>query len=201
MCAGDHWRQTHKGGRREFDSSAASRLLRHPNAYQSSSRFSSQSGARALHRGQRLRSGAAQRPLRSRRISSDELEAVEAADLGRRRCFLSAGRQRSDRPPARRRRDAADDRAGPRRVARQAQRQALRRALAADRPIAAGRRLWRPDDAARDPGEPRRVLSKPGAALAPSLPPISTCRARRSSSFGSDGKTNRRAWPRARRRS
>ena len=39
MCQGDHWRETSKGGRKRVDSSAASRLLRTPNAYQSSSDF------------------------------------------------------------------------------------------------------------------------------------------------------------------
>ncbi len=39
MCQGDHWRETGKGGRERVDSSAASRLLRHPNAYQTSSDF------------------------------------------------------------------------------------------------------------------------------------------------------------------
>ena len=36
---GDHWRETDKGGRERVDTSAASRLLRHPNAYQTSSDF------------------------------------------------------------------------------------------------------------------------------------------------------------------
>jgi HK97 family phage portal protein len=39
MCQGDHWRETPKGGRERIDTSAASRLLRRPNAYQSSSDF------------------------------------------------------------------------------------------------------------------------------------------------------------------
>jgi len=39
MCAGDHWRATDKGGRERVETSAASRLLRKPNAYQSSSDF------------------------------------------------------------------------------------------------------------------------------------------------------------------
>jgi HK97 family phage portal protein len=39
MCPGDHWRETDKGGRERVDTSAASRLLRNPNAYQSSSDF------------------------------------------------------------------------------------------------------------------------------------------------------------------
>jgi HK97 family phage portal protein len=39
MCPGDHWRATAKGGRERVDNSAASRLLRKPNAYQSISDF------------------------------------------------------------------------------------------------------------------------------------------------------------------
>jgi HK97 family phage portal protein len=39
MCPGDHWRATALGGRERVDNSAASRLLRHPNAYQSVSDF------------------------------------------------------------------------------------------------------------------------------------------------------------------
>jgi len=39
MCPGDHWRATALGGRERVDSSAAARLLRRPNAYQSISDF------------------------------------------------------------------------------------------------------------------------------------------------------------------
>jgi HK97 family phage portal protein len=39
MCPGDHWRATPLGGRERVDNSAASRLLRKPNAYQSISDF------------------------------------------------------------------------------------------------------------------------------------------------------------------
>jgi HK97 family phage portal protein len=39
MCAGDHWRANSLGGRDRVDSSALSRILRRPNAYQSVSDF------------------------------------------------------------------------------------------------------------------------------------------------------------------
>jgi HK97 family phage portal protein len=39
MCPGDHWRATDKGGRERVENSAAARLLRKPNAYQSISDF------------------------------------------------------------------------------------------------------------------------------------------------------------------
>lgn len=39
MCPGAHWRATTKGGREQVDSSAASRILRTPNDYQSASDF------------------------------------------------------------------------------------------------------------------------------------------------------------------
>lgn len=39
MCAGDHWRATNKGGRERVKTSALSRILRHPNSYQSISDF------------------------------------------------------------------------------------------------------------------------------------------------------------------
>jgi HK97 family phage portal protein len=39
MCPGDHWRLKHNGGRERVANSAASRILRHPNAYQSMSDF------------------------------------------------------------------------------------------------------------------------------------------------------------------
>src|SRR5262245_32595610 len=39
MCPGDHWRMTEKGGRKRVTNSALSRVLRHPNAYQSMSDF------------------------------------------------------------------------------------------------------------------------------------------------------------------
>ena len=39
MCPGDHWRSTEKGGRERVKNSALSRILRKPNAYQSSSDF------------------------------------------------------------------------------------------------------------------------------------------------------------------
>jgi HK97 family phage portal protein len=39
MCPGDHWRMTQKGGRERVENSAAARLLRQPNAYQSISDF------------------------------------------------------------------------------------------------------------------------------------------------------------------
>lgn len=39
MCPGDHWRGTEKGGRKRVKNSALSRILRHPNAYQSISDF------------------------------------------------------------------------------------------------------------------------------------------------------------------
>ena len=39
MCPGDHWRATALGGRERVDSSAASRLLRRPNSYESISDF------------------------------------------------------------------------------------------------------------------------------------------------------------------
>src|SRR5580704_1869742 len=34
MCPGDHWRATTLGGRERVDNSAAARLLRRPNAYE-----------------------------------------------------------------------------------------------------------------------------------------------------------------------
>jgi HK97 family phage portal protein len=39
MCPGDHWRLNSKGGRDRVKNSALSRILRHPNAYQSISDF------------------------------------------------------------------------------------------------------------------------------------------------------------------
>src|SRR5215831_19055310 len=39
MCPGDHWRMNDKGGRDRITNSALSRILRHPNAYQSMSDF------------------------------------------------------------------------------------------------------------------------------------------------------------------
>jgi len=39
MCPGDHWRSNEKGGRDRITTSALSRILRHPNAYQSISDF------------------------------------------------------------------------------------------------------------------------------------------------------------------
>lgn len=39
MCPGDHWRLNNKGGRDRVESSALSRILRHPNDYQSISDF------------------------------------------------------------------------------------------------------------------------------------------------------------------
>ena len=39
MCPGDHWRLNNKGGRERVVNSAASRILRHPNDYQSMSDF------------------------------------------------------------------------------------------------------------------------------------------------------------------
>jgi HK97 family phage portal protein len=39
MCPGDHWRQDSKGGKQRVKNSALSRLLRHPNDYQSISDF------------------------------------------------------------------------------------------------------------------------------------------------------------------
>src|SRR6516164_5993317 len=39
MCPGDHWRSNDRGGRDRVTTSALSRILRHPNAYQSISDF------------------------------------------------------------------------------------------------------------------------------------------------------------------
>jgi HK97 family phage portal protein len=39
MCAGDHWILTGKGGRERVETSALSRILRHPNSYQSMADF------------------------------------------------------------------------------------------------------------------------------------------------------------------
>src|SRR6516225_3890236 len=39
MCPGNHWRKTTKGGRERVTNSSLSRVLRHPNAYQSMSDF------------------------------------------------------------------------------------------------------------------------------------------------------------------
>ena len=39
MCPGDHWRLNNKGGRERVKNSALSRILRHPNDYQSPSDF------------------------------------------------------------------------------------------------------------------------------------------------------------------
>ena len=39
MCPGDHWKSTNKGGRERIKTSALSRILRHPNEYQSISDF------------------------------------------------------------------------------------------------------------------------------------------------------------------
>lgn len=39
MCAGDHWVATNKGGRERVTTSALSRILRHPNSYQSMADF------------------------------------------------------------------------------------------------------------------------------------------------------------------
>jgi HK97 family phage portal protein len=39
MCPGDHWRLNDKGGRKRVENSALSRVLRHPNSYQSISDF------------------------------------------------------------------------------------------------------------------------------------------------------------------
>ena len=60
MCPGDHWRLNDKNGRDRVKNSALSRILRHPNDYQSISDFML-NGTRSLYlTGQHLRAGAAQ---------------------------------------------------------------------------------------------------------------------------------------------
>lgn len=58
MCPGDHWRLNEKNGRDRVKNSALSRVLRHPNDYQSISDFLL-NATRSLSAGQHLCAGAA----------------------------------------------------------------------------------------------------------------------------------------------
>ena len=60
MLPGEHWRLNDKGGRERVKTSSLSRLLRHPNDYQSISDFMLNATRSLYLRGQRLRAGAAQ---------------------------------------------------------------------------------------------------------------------------------------------
>jgi HK97 family phage portal protein len=72
MCPGDHWRMNDKGGRDRVKTSALSRLLRHPNDYQSISDFML-NATRALY----LHGNAYALGLRNSRYEIDELHLMD----------------------------------------------------------------------------------------------------------------------------
>lgn len=74
MCPGDHWRATALGGRERVDNSAASRLLRRPNAYQSASDFQLN-----LTRQLYATGNAYALALRNDRFEADEFHLMNAA--------------------------------------------------------------------------------------------------------------------------
>jgi HK97 family phage portal protein len=72
MCPGDHWRLNGKGGRERVKSSALSRLLRHPNDYQSISDFLL-NATRSLY----LEGNTYALALRNSRFEIDELHLMD----------------------------------------------------------------------------------------------------------------------------
>jgi HK97 family phage portal protein len=72
MCPGDHWRLNDKGGRERVKTSALSRLLRHPNDYQSISDFLL-NATRALY----LEGNCYALGLRNSRFEIDELHLMD----------------------------------------------------------------------------------------------------------------------------
>jgi HK97 family phage portal protein len=72
MCPGDHWRLNDKGGRDRVTNSALSRLLRHPNDYQSISDFML-NGTRSLY----MQGNTYALALRNDRFEIDELHLMD----------------------------------------------------------------------------------------------------------------------------
>ncbi len=72
MCPGDHWRLNNKGGRERVKNSALSRILRHPNDYQSISDFML-NATRSLY----LEGNAYALALRNDRFEIDELHLMD----------------------------------------------------------------------------------------------------------------------------
>ena len=72
MCVGDHWRSKDNGGRERIKNSALSRILRHPNAYQSISDFML-NATRALY----LEGNCYALALRNDRFEVDELHLMD----------------------------------------------------------------------------------------------------------------------------
>ncbi len=72
MCPGDHWRRKDNGGRERVTSSALSRILRHPNTYQSASDFLL-NATRSLY----LEGNAYALALRNARFEVDELHLMD----------------------------------------------------------------------------------------------------------------------------
>lgn len=72
MCPGDHWRSNDKGGRDRVTTSALSRILRHPNDYQSISDFLL-NGTRSLY----LQGNTYALALRNDRFEIDELHLMD----------------------------------------------------------------------------------------------------------------------------
>ncbi|WLB66034.1 phage portal protein [Bradyrhizobium japonicum] len=73
MCPGDHWRSNDKGGRDRVTTSALSRILRHPNDYQSISDFLL-NGTRSLY----LQGNTYALALRNDRYEIDELHLMDS---------------------------------------------------------------------------------------------------------------------------
>jgi len=73
MCPGDHWRANNRGGRDRVTTSALSRILRHPNAYQSISDFLL-NATRSLY----LDGNAYALALRNDRYEIDELHLMDS---------------------------------------------------------------------------------------------------------------------------
>jgi HK97 family phage portal protein len=73
LCPGDHWRATARGGRERVEKSAASRILRTPNAYQSASDFNSN-----LVRQLYTDGNAYALALRNDRFEADELHLMDS---------------------------------------------------------------------------------------------------------------------------
>ena len=160
----DHWRLNDKGGRDRVKTSALSRILRRPNAYQSSSDFLLNATRSALSGRQRLRAGAAQRPLRDRRAAFDGLapEHVRSvAETGE--VFYQLGGNDSHRAGARR--SAAAHRAAARRAACPAALVERRypRPLIGESPLAAAARRHR--RRRRDRAAANAVLPEPSAPV------------------------------------
>ena len=77
MCPGDHWRMNNKGGRDRVTTSALSRILRHPNGYQSISDFML-NATRSLY----LEGNAYALALRNDRFEVSELHLMNPAQSG-----------------------------------------------------------------------------------------------------------------------